>query len=353
MRSVNFFIILVFVVSIVLLPNEANGKLLRETQRLIDEANALGPYIGVVIPNNFEMNPLLNHPEYKGTQNFIDIGGRRFRFGSVGEKPVILVMTGLGMLNSGLATELLLSFFDIEGVVHYGIAGNANPSLNIGDVAIPQYWSHSALWSWQRYGSGPENKLPLEDAGDYTREFGYLNIAKYSTKTGSDNLLGNIWYQPEEIFPVDGVPENRQHIFWVPVNDGYYTLAKTLESMELEGCLNTTSCLSTQPKVTTVQRGTSASIYLDNADYRTFIYSKFNISPVEMESAAVALVSHQQRKPFIVIRALSDLAGGGEHSNEADTFIDLAAKNSVDVAVAFIKLLVNNIASSGHGSSDV
>ncbi|MFS7909092.1 putative nucleoside phosphorylase domain-containing protein [Helianthus anomalus] len=58
-----------------------------------------------------------------------------------------------------------------------------------------------------------------------------------------------------------------------------------------------------------------------------------------MESAAVALISYQQRVPFIVNRALSDLAGGGEHSNEADTFITLAANNSVKAAVEFIKLI--------------
>ncbi|XP_076915834.1 bark storage protein A-like [Bidens hawaiensis] len=336
MKNVTFF---VFVVSVLLIV-QGNGKRIGETKRLIHKANRKGPYIGIVIPNLFEMNPLLNYPEYKSSKLVIDVGGRRFRFGSVGQKRVVLVMTGLGMLNAGVTTQLLLSLFDIEGIVHYGIAGNANPSLNIGDVAIPQYWSHSALWSWQRYGNGPEDKLPLEDSGDYTRDIGYLHIANYSTDIKSDNLLNNIWYQPEEIFPVDGTPEERQHAFWVPVDSSYFILAKTLESsLKLEGCLNVTTCLSTPPKVTTVERGTSASIYLDNAAYRSFIYEKFNISPVEMESAAVALISYQQRVPFIVIRALSDLAGGGEHSNEADTFITLAANNSVKAAVEFIKLI--------------
>lgn len=110
--------------------------------------------------------------------------------------------------------------------------------------------------------------------------------------------------------------------------------------MKLEGCLNSTTCLSTPPKVTTVQRGTSASIYLDNAAYRDFIYDKFNVSPVEMESAAVALICYQQRTPFIVIRALSDLAGGGTaESNEAATFTPLAANNSIAVVIEFIKNL--------------
>ncbi|KAL8204999.1 hypothetical protein R6Q57_010622 [Mikania cordata] len=340
MRSFKLFICFVSLLLIVLLSKKANGDLFRNTKRLINKVNKNGPYIGIVIPNLFEMNPLLNHPEYKPSRHIIDVGGRRFRFGSIGDKQVILVMTGLGMLNSGVTTQLLLSLFDVKGVVHYGIAGNANPSFHIGDVVISQYWAHSALWSWQRYGLGSEDTLPLEGNGDYTRDIGYLNIANYSTNFESGNLLNNIWYQPEEIFPVDGTPEERQHVFWVPVYSGYLKLAKNLESLTLEKCVNTTTCLTIPPRVAIVERGTSASIYLDNAAYRSFIYDQFNVTPVEMESAAVALISYQQKVPFIVIRALSDLAGGGEdESNEADTFIDLASKNAVEVAVEFIKLI--------------
>ncbi|XP_028095319.1 uncharacterized protein LOC114295290 [Camellia sinensis] len=256
-------------------------------------------------------------------------------------------MTGLGMINAGITTQLLVSLFEVEGIVHYGIAGNANPSLNIGDVTILQYWSHTALWNWQRYGDGPEDELSLEENGDYTREIGYIKYANYATIVTEcnlhDNFLNNVWYQPEEVFPIDGTPEERQHAFWVPVDSHYFELSKNLESLELEGCLNSTTCLSETPKVTRVLRGTSASIYLDNAAYRNFLYRKFNMSPVDMESAAVALICLQQRIPFITIRALSDLAGGGSaQSNEAATFISLAANNSVTVVVEFIKNLSAN-----------
>lgn len=57
-------------------------------------------------------------------------------------------------INAAITTQLLLSIFNIDGVVHYGIAGNANPSLHIGDVAIPHYWAHLGLWSWQVYYIG-------------------------------------------------------------------------------------------------------------------------------------------------------------------------------------------------------
>jgi len=52
-------------------------------------------------------------------------------------------------VNAGVTTQLLVSLFRLKGVLHYGIAGNADVNLEIGDVTIPQYWAHSGLWNWQ------------------------------------------------------------------------------------------------------------------------------------------------------------------------------------------------------------
>ncbi|KAK9148625.1 hypothetical protein Scep_007382 [Stephania cephalantha] len=156
------------------------------------------------------------------------------------------------------------------------------------------------------------DELAFEANGDYTRQIGYINISKYSNVTNgglSTNLLNNIWSQPEEIFPVDGQPEIRQYAFWVPVKNHYFEVAKNIkiEGLELE---------------------------------RSFLHSKFNVTPIDMESASVALVSHQHRTPFIAFRALSDLAGGGSSSsNEAAIFGSLAAQNAVQVLIRFIALL--------------
>nr|GMC63468.1 bark storage protein A [Ipomoea batatas] len=313
----------------------------------IKAVNKKGPFLGIVVPNSFEMNPLLQSPSFVSdpTIPFLDFAGRRFRIASLKNKKVIVVMSGLGMLNSGIATQLLLSFFKVEGVLHYGISGNANPQLQIGDVTIPQFWAHTGLWNWQRFGDGPNDPLALESNGDYTREIGYLNFSKYDTantakvSSGSGNLLNNVWYQPEEIFPIDGYPEIRQHAFWTPVNEHYFSLAKKLENMKLEGCVNST-CLERAPKVVRVKRGVSASVFVDNSAYRDFLHSAFNATPIDMETAAVALVCSQQRVPFIAIRALSDLAGGGSaESNEAALFTPLAAQNAADVLLGFISLI--------------
>ncbi|MED6133085.1 hypothetical protein PIB30_025049 [Stylosanthes scabra] len=320
-----------------------------ELQAKINAVNEDGPYIGLVIPNSFELDPLLNNSDYISSGYFIDVSGRRFHFGVIGQKPVILVITGLGMINAGITTQILLSNFNIEGVVHYGIAGNANEEHHIGDVAISHFWGHLGLWSWQRNGLGPQDKLPFEENGDYTRKYGYLRFADYTTSNDSviaenssyDNLLNNIYYQPEEVFPIDGTPEQSKHVLWVRVDDTYYNTASRLKNMKLEKCINSTTCLSHKPKLKFVTNGASASIFVDNAAYRSFIRETFSVTQVDMESASVALVCYQQRVPFIVIRALSNLAGGGssEDSEEAETFASLVLNNSVKVVVEFVKLL--------------
>ncbi|XP_068314648.1 uncharacterized protein [Pyrus communis] len=53
---------------------------------------------------------------------------------------------------AGISTQLLQTLFKVKAVVHYGIAGNADPQLQIGDVTIPQFWPHTGLWNWQNFG---------------------------------------------------------------------------------------------------------------------------------------------------------------------------------------------------------
>ncbi|CAN6344840.1 unnamed protein product [Urochloa humidicola] len=334
------------------------------TARSIRRVNRHGPFHGVVVPNPFEMEPLLRSPRFSPARGhlppYLDVAGRRFRIGTIGEQKVIIVMTGLGMLNSGVTTQLLLTLFDVKGIVHFGIAGNADPNRQIGDVTVPRYWAHTGLWNWQRYGDGPENELALESNGDYTRKQGSLNFTDYTVvgnnrrpavSAGAGNLLNGVWYQPEEVFPASsGTPESRGHAFWVPVDARYYELARKLEEgLELERCVvagngtaaTTRTCLPRRPAVARVERGCSASVFVDNAAYREFLRSRFGVTAVDMETAAVALVAMQQGKPFIAVRALSDLAGGGAagSSNEAVVFAPLAAKNAVTVVVELISLL--------------
>lgn len=45
--------------------------------------------------------------------------------------------------------QILVDSFDIEGIVHYGIAGSANDSLSLGDVSVPSYVAFTGSWKWK------------------------------------------------------------------------------------------------------------------------------------------------------------------------------------------------------------
>ncbi|PKI76273.1 hypothetical protein CRG98_003384 [Punica granatum] len=287
--------------------SRAHGFLSESVFRKIDRINEAGAFLGIVIPNSFEMSPLIQSPSFVPDPKlpYLDLFGKRFRFGRVEDKKVILVITGQSMISS---TQLFLTLFKIKGVLHYGIAGNANPNLQIGDVTIPRYWAHSGLWLWQRYGDGADDWLPFESSGDFNRKIGALNISEYNVgsdnKDGKSNLLNNVWLQEEEIYPVNGIPEQRQHVFWVPVDKHYFAVSEKLQGLE--------------------------GVHL----------LQVQCNPVDMETAAVAVICYQQRTPFIALRSLSDLAGGGSAlPNEASTFSNLAAQNDVDALIKFIDQL--------------
>lgn len=53
---------------------QGNGALTARTQKMIAKVNEDGPYLGLVIPNLYEMNPLLESSNYTAT-NTIDIAG--------------------------------------------------------------------------------------------------------------------------------------------------------------------------------------------------------------------------------------------------------------------------------------
>ncbi|KAK9091148.1 hypothetical protein Sjap_024325 [Stephania japonica] len=220
--------------------------------------------------------------------------GRRFRIGKLENEKVIVVMIGLAMVR--LATELLLSLFEVKGVAHNGIAGNGNPNLQIGDV----------VRLILVFGIG-------RDMGMVMKMSWLLKLMEITQEKLDTTHVLEIFPADGKNFPVDGEPEIRQHTFWVPVENHYLEVAQKIEGLELERSVNSSTCLTRKPMVVTVEKGSSASVLVDNAAYRSFTYSKFNVTPID-------------KTPFITFRALSNLAGGGSSSsNEVAIFSSLAA----------------------------
>lgn len=53
------------------------------------------------------------------------------------------------LLHAGMIVQIIVDMFDIKGLVHYGIAGSSNNSLNVGDVSIMEHVSFTGSWKWK------------------------------------------------------------------------------------------------------------------------------------------------------------------------------------------------------------
>jgi adenosylhomocysteine nucleosidase len=60
----------------------------------------------------------------------------KFLKGNLGTSEVITVCCGIGLVNSALATQLLINHFSVECIINPGVAGALSNELNVCDVVI-------------------------------------------------------------------------------------------------------------------------------------------------------------------------------------------------------------------------
>jgi len=246
------------------------------------------------------------------------INGVPFVTGSLGGKRVVLMMSGISMVNAAMNAQLLLDHYPVRAIVFSGIAGGADPALKIGDVAVPAEWRQSleTVFARQtRQGFKPE----YFDGQPVLPNFGMMFPNRVE--------VGN----------QDTPPRYRD---WFQADAGLLAVARQVaDGVQLYHCATPTRCLAHQPRVVVGGAGVSGPAFVDNKAYRQYVFTIFHARVIDMESAAVAQVAFANQVPFIAFRSLSDLAGGDEKENQMTTFMDLAAANSAIVVSAFIAAL--------------
>ncbi|XP_039067300.1 bark storage protein A-like [Hibiscus syriacus] len=297
----------------------------------IREVNRRGPYIGLITVFATEEDAFFASGSFKPDPKypFIDLSGRRFRIGQVRGREVVYVRCGIGTINAVAATQQMLDVFHMKGIIHFGIAGNTNNSMSIGDVTIPKQVAHTGIWDWVN----PNSTVDPADVAQL--DIGNYNVAK---RNGT-NLLGHIGYNKEQFYSVSGEPNVAERLVWAEITPHWLRLASSLEGIKLEQCVNSSLCLPEKPKLVVGLRASTANIFVDNAAYRDFLLQEFGVSSADMESAAVVMTSLSNGFPVIVIRGLSDLAGNQQGDNAWIKFGSLAALNSVKVVLGFISNL--------------
>ena len=79
--------------------------------------------------------------------------------------------------------------------------------------------------------------------------------------------------------------------------------------------------------------------FINGADKIAQIRADFpQVAAVEMEAAAIAQVCHAMQIPFVVVRAISDVADKESHLS-FDEFLPLAAEKSSEMVLAMLNNL--------------
>ncbi len=262
-----------------------------------------------------EMKNLLSEAQISDTYL---INGRSYHVGQLANNEVILFTSGISMVNAAMTTQTALDYFNISGILFSGIAGGVNPDLNIGDVVVPSQW-----------GQYQEQLFARETEDGWDLGWHSVEFPNY----------GMMFPQKVSVTRKGNKPDSEKDHFWFQVDPEMLAVARQVaDDVQLNKCTSVGKCLQVDPIVILGGNGVSGPTFVDNAEYRDWVWDTFQADALDMETAAVAHVAHVNNIPFIAFRSLSDLAGGGHGENEINTFFQLASDNSAKVIIAFLQV---------------
>lgn len=65
-----------------------------------------------------------------------DINNIKFYKGKIYDKDIVLVKSGIGMVNASITITLLFKEFGVDKILFSGVAGSLNRNVNVGDIVI-------------------------------------------------------------------------------------------------------------------------------------------------------------------------------------------------------------------------
>ncbi|MFC3676083.1 5'-methylthioadenosine/S-adenosylhomocysteine nucleosidase [Ferrovibrio xuzhouensis] len=243
------------------------------------------------------------------------VNGIDFVTGRLAGRNVVLFLSGISMVNATMSTQVALDRFDVTGIVFSGIAGGVDPALHVGDVVAASHWSQYLEATFGR------------DLGN-----GHYELPPWRQTTMPN--YGMIFPAPVEVRRAGAAPD---HKLWFDTDPGMLAAAGKIGDVGLRDCVKPGQCLDHKPRLLVGGNGVSGQAFVDNAAFREYVFATFKAQVLDMESAAVAMVSYANGVPFIAFRSLSDLAGGGPDANEMGTFMGLASENSARVVERFLQ----------------
>ena len=297
------------------------------------------PRIGIVSAFGAEADILLAQTEKR--RDWM-INGNRYSTGILRGNPVVIVLSGVSMINATMSTQLMLNHFRIERLIMSGIAGGVNPANNVGDVMVPERWSMPMEVYWNGDDAVP---APCGKAGDVACLGLQLAMDKgrprpdFKLHDAQGKVSGSLYLRDNFVMNSTNAPQG-EYKFDYEVDPAMLAVARSIKPVLLQ-CSSKGGdklCVSNPPKVKVGGRAISGTAFLANAAWRTYLFDTLQAEVIDMETAALAHVAYANRVPYIAFRSVSDLAGGHDFKEVGAFFgSGLAETNEAAVTLAFLE----------------
>jgi adenosylhomocysteine nucleosidase len=279
------------------------------------EAGGGPPRLGIVSAFGAEADILLANTQHRREHV---INGNTFTTGTLNGNRVVIVLTGVSVVNAAMITQLMLDHFRIDHLLMSGIAGGVDPANHIGDVVIPEKWAFPLENYWNGDSDVP---TPCGSLGDLSC-LG-LRLSTFTNTPGSDYQVPSaggpvgtgLFMRDTFVRTNDNFPDG-EFVFDYAVDSEMFEVAQDIDPALAQcGPLNPSLCVSVQPEIRRGGRGLTAGFFLANPDYRAYVSEVLEGQSFDMETTAFAHVAYANGVPFIAFRSLSDLAGGDDSND--------------------------------------
>ncbi len=204
------------------------------------------------------------------------VAGMTFYQGMLEGKEIVLVRSGIGKVNAGLCSQILVDRYAVDGIINTGIAGSLQNTVDVGDIVL--------------------STTAVQHDVDATG-FGYP--------------IGEIPQLGIKEFPAD------EHLLRVA-----------------QEC-----CRKANPDIHTFTgRIASGDQFVSSREKKTWIRDNFEAYCTEMEGAAIAQAAYLNHVPYLIVRAISDKADDSANV-DYNEFEAKAVEHSVRLILAMLKEL--------------
>jgi adenosylhomocysteine nucleosidase len=263
----------------------------------------------------------------------LTIKGVKYQLGSYKGEPVVIFTTGISVPNAAMTMQMALDYFPIDRVVMMGIAGAVNPNFQPGDISVPERW----YFHDESVYVNPDPKK----AGSFVLPDYYENaLERYKERRNQDPhspAYENFGYiHPEEMAIIKQGWDKPKQMPYFSATPELIELAK--KAVEAVSPINMPSGKPIQIKVG--GNGVTGSVFLDNAEYRNWLQRVYSAEVTEMESAAVGQVCFVNDVDWVIIRSISDLAGGQHGKNVENVFDGIASGTGTKLMIGLLDQIV-------------